>query len=153
MKVAIKGLVTAAFLMLAGLFSKSWAQEGISVDEQGFRVFYSVFNSTMITPDVAATYNLIRDEDLAYVNIVVTQIIGESQSLGRPAMLTGTATNLMQQAQPLKFKTIEEQNTVYYLAPVKHGNEEMFHFKLEVKPQESAGTIDLDFSKKLYVEK
>ena len=68
-------------LFVAGLCI---AQDGISVQENGYRVFYSVFNSTMITPKIAQAYGLQRDNDLAYVNVVVTKIDGGSQSLGVP---------------------------------------------------------------------
>ena len=128
------------------------AQDGISVEENGYRVFYSVFNSTMITPKVAQAYDLERDGDLAYVNVVVTKVEGKGQSLGVPASIQGSAKNLMQQVQKLTFKTIQEQNTVYYLAPVSHGNEEVFHFQLAASPINGEHTIDIKFTKKLFVE-
>ena len=58
----------------------------------------------------------------------------------------------MQQVQKLDFKTIQEQNTVYYLAPVSHGNEEVFHFDMTVRPDTAERGIDIKFTKKLYVE-
>lgn len=128
------------------------AQDGISVEENGYRVFYSVFNSTVITPKVATAYQLTRDDDLAYVNVVATKITEQGQTLGQPAILTGQAKNLMQQVQKLEFKTIQERDTVYYLAPVSHGNEEVFHFEIDVMPAAGMKSIRLKFTKKLYVE-
>lgn len=144
--------IRALLLMMLVWGGAVHAQEGISIEEQGYRVFYSVFNSTMITPEIADVYQLTRDNDLAYVNIVVTEVTSEGQSLGLPAVLSGSATNLMQQKQRLEFKTIEEQNTVYYLAPVSHGNEEVFHFVMAIQPELADKPIELKFTKKMYVE-
>ncbi|GAA4938049.1 DUF4426 domain-containing protein [Halioxenophilus aromaticivorans] len=147
---AIKLLVGGLLLSMAAGFTS--AQDGISIEQDGYRIFYSVFNSTMITPKVAQAYALERDNDLAYVNVVITQLEGNSQSLGVPAKIAGDAKNLMQQVQKLKFQTIQEQNTVYYLAPVSHGNEEVYHFEMTVRPETAQRSIDIEFTKKLYVE-
>ena len=143
------------FLVIAMLAMAPWAhaQKGISVQEHGYEVFYSVFNSKFITPEIANAHSLVRDKDQALLNIVVTRSDKNNPSLGLPATLTGKASNLIQQSQTLKFKTIKEQNTVYYLAPIKHTNEEVFNFTVRVSPEESEHSIDLKFSKKLYVEK
>ena len=139
-------------LITALIAVNSQAQEGISIEERGYRVFYSVFNSTMLTPEIAEINGFVRDKDRALLNIVVTQVEAGSQSLGVPATLKGEAVNLMQQSQPLKFKEIREQNTVYYLAPVRHINEEMYKFSIEVTPEGLESPILLEFTKKLYVE-
>ncbi len=140
-------------LMVSCLASFAHAQEGISIEKNGYTVFYSVFNSAFLTPEIASTYQLVRDDDQALLNIVVTQSDADATSLGLPAQISGTARNLIQQTQKLEFKTIQEQNTVYYLAPIKHINEEVFHFNIEVIPENSDQPIALEFSKKLYVDR
>lgn len=142
--------IAVATLLICGA---TQAQDGISVQEGGYEIFYSVFNSKFLTPEIASTYDLVRDRDQALLNVVVTLVDAPEASLGVPAKLEGQASNLIQQSQSLDFKTIEEQNTVYYLAPIKHTNEEVFNFKVQVTPKGSEKTIDLKFSKKLYVDK
>ncbi len=139
-------------MLLLGFSSLGQTQEDIFVEEQGYRVFYSVFNSAFLTPEVAAANGLVRANDRAYLNIVVTQVTPEGQSLGLPASLKGSAANLMQQAQPLEFKEIREPTAVYYLAPIRHTNEEVYNFSVVVTPEGSEAAIEIKFSKKLYVE-
>lgn len=128
------------------------AQQDISTTAGNYRVFHSVFNSSFLQPEVASTYDLIRGKDQAYVNIVVTQQ-DQPDGLGVPAVVKGTATNLMRQQKVLDFVTIREQNTVYYLAPVRFTNEEVMHFELQIKPDPNAAAFTVKFSKTLYVEK
>lgn len=141
-----------AGLLSFGFSAKLIAQDGIFIDEQGYRVIYNVFNSTMIAPEVADRYGLVRGDDRALINIVVVRPLAAGQTLGLPAEISGTATNLLQQAQTLEFQTIEEQDTVYYLASMRHVNEEMYHFALTIEREDLALPIELKFSKKLYVE-
>ncbi|GLS27061.1 DUF4426 domain-containing protein [Marinibactrum halimedae] len=141
----------ALFFTLSSMTSN--AQENISITEDGYRIFYSVFNSSFIPPDIASTYKLIRGKDRALVNIVVTKDGEETQTLGLPANLKGEARNLMQQAQKLKFQRINEQNTTYYLAPIRFTNEEVMNFFITVTPEGSDSPIKLKFSKKLYVDR
>lgn len=117
-----------------------------------FQVYYSVFNSTFVTPEIASTYQLNRARDRALVNISVTHTREGQTGLGLPAEVTGVATNLLQQAQPLEFREIDEGNTTYYIATVRHTNEEMYHFRIQVQPEGTTQPFELRFSQKLYLE-
>ena len=115
-----------------------------------YQVYYSVFNSTFVLPDIASVHNLVRGEDRALVNISVTRADG---GLGLPAELSGTANNLLQQTQTLEFKEISEGDTTYYIAPVRHLNEEMYNFRITIQPEGAEQSFELRFSQKLYIEK
>lgn len=115
-----------------------------------YQVYYSVFNSTFVLPDIASVHNLVRGEDRALVNISVVRADG---GLGLPAQLSGTASNLMQQTQTLEFKEISEGDTTYYIAPVRHLDEEMYNFRLSIQPEGAEQSFELRFSQKLYIEK
>ena len=113
-----------------------------------YQVYYSVFNSTFVLPDIASVHNLVRGEDRALVNISVTRADG---GLGLPAELSGTANNLLQQTQTLEFKEISDPT--YYIAPVRHLNEEMYNFRITIQPEGAEQSFELRFSQKLYIEK
>lgn len=120
--------------------------------ERGYTVHYSVFNSHFIPADIARAYQLIRGKNHVLVNVVLTQTGKESQTFGLAAKVSGAAKNLMQQRQPLKFQTINEENTTYFLAPLRITNEEVFHFEIQVTPPDNSKPITIKFSKKLYVD-
>ncbi|GAB2188503.1 DUF4426 domain-containing protein [Sessilibacter sp. MAH2] len=145
----IAGLGTALLSLLMASASSQAADER-SVTEDGYKIVYSVFPSEFIKPDIAEQYGLIRGADRALLNVVVTVDGKETESLGIPASIEGEASNLLQQSQTLEFKTINEGNTVYYIAPVRHLDEEIYNFYLKVTPEGHDKAIRVQFNKKLY---
>ena len=139
----------AALLGFVGALAQ--AQTGTE-DFGAYRVHYSVFNSTQISPEIASQYGLQRANDRALVNISVNRVDGGATSLGQPAEVSGTATNLVQQQQQLNFQEIDEGRAHYYLAQVRHLNEEMYNFRILVTPEGQDTPLELRFSQKLYTE-
>ena len=113
-----------------------------------FVVTHTVFNSTFITEEVAAAYKLSRARDKALVNVSIVRSGAGAQTMGLPATISGSVTNLMQQKTQLKFMEINEGEAVYYLAPFRVHNEEILHFALTVEHEGKA--YDVTFTKKLY---
>jgi len=129
----------------------------VQADSQRFgdyTVHYTVFNSTFVQPEIAQAHNLVRARDRALVNISVTRTIDGATTLGQPARVQGAATNLMQQRQPLDFMEISESDATYYIASLRHTNEETYNLTVRVQPSDSnQQPFELKFTRKLYVEK
>ncbi|MCO1334842.1 DUF4426 domain-containing protein [Microbulbifer sp. OS29] len=127
-------LVAAASVVLLFLSIGAAAQQARTIksytDFGDYRVVYSVFNSDFIQPEIAQQYQLVRAKDRAYVNVSVVKKEGGARGLS--AEMSGTATNLIQQSRPLKFKEIREGDAVYYLAPLRFEDEETLTFNVEV---------------------
>lgn len=146
-------LLSAALLLHSG--SAIFAQVEQS-PEQGFvrfdkyTVYYSVFNSTMVQPDVAQVHGITRGEDQMLVNIAM--VANDSPNGGQAAEISGSVSNLMQQRRELEFKAIVEDSVIYYLAPLRITNEEVLNFNIEVDPRGEAGPYQVKFTKKLYVD-
>jgi len=123
---------------------------------QGTQVFgdhelnYSLFPSTFLLPEVAATYELKRSKYESLLNVSVSP---KGKYGGLPIELNGYVTNLLQQQKPLEFTRIQEADTVYYLAPVRISGEELVHFTLEVKPEGEAQATTIKFTSKLYSDR
>lgn len=118
-----------------------------------YTVHFSVFNSTFVSPDVAKLYNLTRGNKHALVNISVTKTTSDQTSLGLPAEVSGTATNMIQQQTSLDFKTISEGEATYYIAALRHTNEELIKFSVDVQPEGVTRPFSVSFSRTLHVEK
>lgn len=143
--------IWCAAALLSFISALAFAQTGVE-DFGVYRVHYSVFNSTQITPEIASQYGLQRANDRALVNISVNRADGDATSLGQPAQVSGTATNLVQQQQQLDFQEIDEGRAHYYLAQVRHLNEEIYNFRITITPKGSDTPLELRFSQKLYTE-
>ncbi|MEX2962992.1 DUF4426 domain-containing protein [Microbulbifer sp. TYP-18] len=132
MKRILTAVTAAALLMWAISAAAQEAKIIKSHDDFGnYRVIYTVFNSEFIKPEIAQSYRLVRAGDRAFVNVTVVEHPEGKHGLG--SELTGTATNLMQQARPLKFMEIREGDAVYYLAPLRFEDEETLTFAIDVK--------------------
>lgn len=116
-------------------------------------VYYSVFNSQFINPEVAKSYNIVRAPNRALINVSVTRIKDDgSETLGQASMIEGYAQNLMGVVTPLNFRAITHPGTTYYIAEFRYSSREVINFYVDAKPNDSSKTIELAFSKKLYHE-
>lgn len=139
--------------LLLSLFALNSANAQENTERFGdYKVHYSVFNSTFLQPEIAQAYNLVRARDQVLVNISINKTQDGNTSLGLPAVVSGWASNLMQQRQTLDFKTISEGDATYYIAPLKHTNEETYNFTISVDPEGEAGPFELTLSRTLYVQ-
>lgn len=115
-----------------------------------YSVHYSIFSSTFILPEIAKTYNLKRSKNEALLNIMVSK---DDQAGGVPVQIEGTVKNMLQQHKSLKFITIDEQDTVYYLAPIRVSNKEIMHFTISTKPAGAYSPLITQFTKTVYADK
>lgn len=145
-------LALCALLLQPWLYSAASAQSGTETFGE-YQVHYSVFSSTFVQPDIASLYNINRARDRSLVNISVMRTADGNTSLGLPAEVSGTATNLVQQQQTLDFQEISEGDATYYIASVRHIDEEMHNFRIKIQPENAERPLDLKFSRKLYLER
>jgi len=110
-------------------------------------VHYVVVNTLFLDADVAARYGIVRARDRAILNV---SVIGPD---GRPrdAEVTGKARNLLEQTVPLEFRRIEEGEAIYFIAPLRHTDQEVLRFRIDVDDRQgTAGAIE--FQERLWVQ-
>ena len=108
---------------------------GIGVAEQmqrfgDFEAHYVVFPSTFVQSEIAHQYGLRRGPGLAIVNVSVLDASGT----GVACAIAGHSKNLLDQVSPLTFKEVREGDAVYYLAEVRHADQEVLRFSLTITP-------------------
>jgi hypothetical protein len=153
----LKKVLRNSTLLLSSLVAIVFAPNSLAdakpyQDFGDYRVIYTVFNSSFIQPDVAKAYNITRGKNQALVNVSLIKKTADGYTEGLPASISGTAANLMQQQKVLKFVEVQEQNAVYYLAPLRFSNEEVLNFAIEVKTSTNAKPFELKFTKTLYAD-
>ncbi len=108
-------------------------------------IYYSVVPTLFLSSDIASQYNIIRAKDRSFLNISIKDKSGKSLR----AFLTGHSENLLGQREKIIFQEIQEADTIYYLAGLKHGKEEYIKFAAQI--QFHRGNLEeLKFEKKLY---
>lgn len=133
-------------VLLFGFTSLSQAQEDIVVKQDGYEVFYSAFNTSFISPEVAAAAGIVRGKNKGLVNISAIRYNDAGERLPiELESIEGDAYDLVYRNQ-LEFKEIVEPGARYYLAPFKiSADNEFIQFDITVVPRSQS---DSDASSK-----
>ena len=138
--------VVLLLLPLSSLAQQEAREQQVFTQFGDVRVLHTVFNSSFLQPEIAATYKFKRADDQMLVNVAVVR--GETASGGLPVKLSGEVSNLMQQKKTLQFTEIHEKGAVYYLAPLRLDADEVLHFHFQVELD--GKRYDVNFDRQLY---
>ena len=150
-------LICSALLLLAAAMAPAlWADDTpFEVQSGPYTVYYSLFPSTFLRPEVAAAYGIVRGKNRAVLNVSILERVAEGDretTRGKSALVRGTRSDLIHKT-PLEFAEVREQDAVYYLAEVPFGGTSpRLYFELRVEPDPDASPIDISFSKQLSAE-
>ncbi|MGL5224016.1 MAG: DUF4426 domain-containing protein [Aeromonas sp.] len=111
-----------------------------------WRVHYSAFNSSFLTPEIAKHYGLARSRYNAIINITVQDKQGKAQAVG----LEGEAKNLIGTQRTLQFQQVTEGDAIYYLATLPYRNEETYQFAIKIMA--GGQQQNLTFQQTFYVD-
>jgi hypothetical protein len=145
MKLKLMALVIGALFM-----DQASAQTDISKTFGDYKVYYSVFNSSFITPEIAEIYGLTRAADQAIINISLIRTSPEGDSLGLSARISGQTRNLIMQSLPLRFIEIDEGDATYYLSDFFFEDQDPLHFTIEVSHEGIRVPYEVNFTRTLY---
>lgn len=115
-----------------------------------YELHYIVIPTTMLKPDIAARYNIRRGKDRALCNISVI----DKNGVGVRAALEGSSQNLLGQRQGLTFTEVVDGEAIYYLATIRHANEEVHRIDIDAQvvatPTSKGANTTLKLTQKLY---
>ncbi len=140
---AIAAALIANLAALSGLPVPVRAEQKVVVGE--YHVHYVVFPSTFMNADIADHYDIRRARDLSILNLSIVDAAGN----GARGTIAGQVKNLLGQLTPLRFREIREDQSVYYIAEVRHTNREVLRFAIAITPP-GAATYNLEFQQELY---
>ncbi len=116
-----------------------------------YQAHYSVFPSKIISPKVAASYQIKRSDNIALINISPQKIV-DGKSTGQKSTVSGNARNLIGNTKELEFREVIEGGVVYYIAEFSFSNQEHFRISVDIQPLDEsnpeAKPIQLKFEKK-----
>ena len=136
-----------ALLMICTLYAGPNARAEQSRTFGDMQVHYIVLPTTFLKAEIAAQYDLTRSRNRALVNVSVLDGNGKPVAAG----VSGRSENLLGQGQVLSFKEVREGPAIYYLALLRHGNEE--HHRITLSVELPDGTpAEIRFQQKMYWE-
>ena len=128
------------------------AQAEQKLIERGYEVHFNAFNSSFVTPEVAAANGIVRSKVRALVNVAVFKLEQDSEKKAVRANIKGEASNLLQQIQTIEFKPIIEGDAIYYIGGFRFSEEERMTIELEVTPDPNQAPIKVSFNQTFYTE-
>ena len=143
---AMKRFLTLLALSLLPALAQT---QGNSAQFGRFEVLYSVVNTTFVEPDVAATYNMVRARDRAFVNIAVLETLEDGSRRGVSAKIQGRSWDLFQNTF-LEFTEVREGDAIYYIADFEFSDKEVRFFNLQLLPEGEKRSVELKFQQKVY---
>ena len=136
------GLLGSLLLIIS---SAAYAEQKQQLGE--WDVHYMVVSTPFLTPEVAASYGIVRSKFNALVNIsVLDAVTGTAQRVS----VSGTAKNLIGTTKTLTFKKVEEGDAIYYLAVLPFRDRENYRFSIDVQRGNTVQT--LNFKQEMFVD-
>ncbi|MGF6593225.1 DUF4426 domain-containing protein [Pseudomonas sp. 2835] len=132
-----------SFLLTACLSVTAVAADAIKGERQEVfgdtTVHYSTFNSTFLQPDIAKAAQLVRSKNQGVINVSVIKA-------GKPLVtrVSGTVKDLTSNSVPLKFKQINEQGAIYYIAQFPVEQQETRTFNIQIGVDGKTETISFN---------
>ena len=112
-----------------------------------YDVHYIIVPTMTLKPEIAEKYGLLRARNRSLVNISILNALGQPTS----AAVTGISTNLLGQDQTLVFSEVTEGEAIYYLALLRHANEEYHRVAIDIVLA-NGDLAELSFSQQMYWE-
>lgn len=146
-------LITLLSAIAAPLQAESEAPPATPLSAQfgADSVYFSVLNTSFLSPQVASTYGVVRGKNKFLINVAIRREEAASDQAVR-AKVSGTTSDLIYVEQ-LQFREIVEQGAIYYIAEFSISNDERRAFRLQVDANKNRAPYDINFNKKLYVDK
>ena len=138
-------------LILCLLIAPVSADTETEHDFGDYIVYFNVFNSAFLTPEVADQYHLIRSRNSAIINIAI-QKKSPQGNLPVDAMLKGEVRNIVGQLRSLEFLRIQEGSSIYYLSSFRVANSEPLNFHINIRPDANTKGFNLNFTKQVFIE-
>ena len=132
-----------SFFLTACLSMSAVAADAIKGERQEVfgdtTVHYSTFISTFLQPDIAKAAELVRSKNQGVINISVIKA-------GKPVVtqVSGSVKDLTSNSIPLKFKQVNEQGAIYYLAQFPVEQQETRTFTINVDTGGKTETISFN---------
>lgn len=147
----MKTLVKILALLTALTSINATAQQSQQFND--YSVHYNALNASLISPDVAKTYNIRRSDSRALVNIAILKDIENQSPVAVKASVIVTARNLTGQIRQVDMREITEGgDAIYYIGELSVRNMETFRFTVMVTPEGQSKTYELKFNQQFYTE-
>ena len=117
-----------------------------------YQIHYSAVNTRFLAPEVAAAYDIPRSKVMALLSVSVLEEQPDGSTEAVPAVVNGRIGSLTGHSQPLAFRTIREDDSIYQLASFRIQPDEPMRFTLDVRYDRNAEPARIAFMQRFYID-
>lgn len=136
-----------AWLLAVGAQAQQYERVG------NYQIHYSAINTSFLTPEVAAAYDIQRSQVMALLNVSVLEEQEDGTTRPANAWVSGRVGNLAGQTQNLAFRTVRDGEAIYHLATFRIQEDEPMRFELEVGYDRNADPARVGFMQRFYIDR
>jgi len=118
-----------------------------SVDIGDHVVHFSALSTDKLPPEVARTYNIVRSQNRAMLNVSVLE---EGSGTPVEALVTVKTVNLTGQLKNVTMRMIREQEAIYYIGETPVANQETLIFDISITPDGVEEASDVRFKRQFF---
>jgi hypothetical protein len=124
------------------------ASSNNSVSVEGYTVFFNAYNSSLLQPEVAKAYGLVRSKNRGVLSIVVRKQDGKHSQ----ADVSASARNLSNQLRNLTIKETKDGDALYYIGDFRFTDQETLSFDVTVTPRGLGKPIEVRFKQQFFAD-
>ncbi|SHF31506.1 protein of unknown function [Modicisalibacter ilicicola DSM 19980] len=117
-----------------------------------YQIHYSAVNTSFLTPEVAAAYDIQRSKMMALLSVSVLEHQPDGTMRPVQASVDGQVGNLAGQTTPLSFRSVREDGAIYQLAVFRIQRDEPMRFELDVRYDRNEEPAQVAFIQRFFVE-
>lgn len=118
-----------------------------SVDIGEHIVHFSAQSTDQLSPEVARAYNFVRSKNRAMLTVSVLE---EGTHKASRAEVTVETRNLTGQLKNVAMRTIEEEDSIYYIGETPVANREILIFDITITPEGVEKPVDVRFKREFF---
>ncbi|MFC3285564.1 DUF4426 domain-containing protein [Litchfieldella rifensis] len=118
-----------------------------------YQIHYSAVNTSFLTPEVAATYDIQRSQVQALLTISVREELEDGSTRPVNATVNGNVRNLAGQIRKLSFRTVHDGDAIYHLATFRIQEDGPMRFDLDVTYDRNREPANLNFAQRFYIDR
>jgi hypothetical protein len=122
------------------------------VDFGSHVVHVNAMTTNQLTPAVAATYDIVRSDNRAMLNVVILEKDATPQGKPASGKVTVSAANLTGQLKSVDVRKVQDGDNIYYIGDVSIDNQERLNFQIDVVPDGASQPMRLLYSRQFYTD-
>lgn len=143
----LRFLLVPFLLLTCSAFS--FAEQKIEFD--GYEMHYIVLNTTVLSPAVASTYDIVRSGRRAFINLAILKQTDNGYGTPVAADISALQRTLVGQQLDIELTEIREADAIYYIGTFQILDREMLWFDIDLVV-ENGPSFDFTFSDQVWQE-